>query len=183
MDILEAIKSIRNPNTEMESHPLISQRLIDLCNYRIEQEEYSSRIYLAMSNWLDDKSYSGAAKLWKKYSQEELAHADIIYDFLLGLGITPVTPSLQRPPQEFESLMQIVQLSFEHEIEVYNQCVALAKASLEESQLMLYPKALKLTEEQHEEVEKLIYWIDMFKSFGTDQITLLHIDEKMGEKA
>lgn len=179
VNILDAIKN-RSQSTNKETKSLISQRLIDLCNYRIQQEEYSSRIYSAMSKWLDDKSYTGAAKLWAKYSKEELEHAEIIYDFLLGLGIRPITPALEQPQQEFEGLVQIVNLSYEHEIEIYNQCSELAKAAFEENQLMLYPIALQLTREQHEEVSKLIVWLDMFESFGTEQITLLHIDEKMG---
>lgn len=177
MDIVTALKQSR----ENINKTLISQKLIDLCNYRIQQEEYSSRMYSAMSRWLDDKSYIGAAKLWKKYADEELTHAEIIYGFLLDLGIRPVTPELQKPPQEFKGLVEIVQLSYKHEVDVYNQCVELAKAALAETQLMLYPKALKLTEEQVEEVGKLQVWIDMFESFGTDPIVLLHIDEKMGD--
>ena len=179
-DIISAIKN-RTPVKDTKSKSLISQKLIDLCNYRIQQEEYSSRLYSAMSRWLDDKSYVGAAKLWKKYSDEELAHAEIIYGFLLDLGIRPVTPELAKPQQDFKGLVDIVNLSYAHEVDIYHQCVELAKAAYDEGQFMLYPKALKLTEEQVEEVGKLQLWIDMFESFGTEQITLLHIDEKMGE--
>lgn len=181
IDTKEILNQLKNPQTK--SNKLISQRLVDLCNYRIQQEEYSSRIYSAMSRWLDDKSYIGAAKLWKKYSDEELTHAEIIYSFLLDLGIRPVTPELPKPQQDFKGLVEIVDLSYQHEIEVYNQCAELAKVAFEENQLMLYPIALKLTQEQSEEVGKLQMWIDMFESFGTEQITLLHIDEKMGELA
>ncbi len=168
-------------NSETKSTKLISQRLIDLCNYRIQQEEYSSRIYSAMSRWLDDKSYVGAAKLWKKYSDEELTHAEIIYSFLLDLGIRPVTPELPKPQQDFKGLVDIVNLSYEHEVEVYNQCSELAKVAFEENQLMLYPIALKLTQEQAEEVGKTLKIIDMIDSFGDDKTSLLLIDIELGK--
>lgn len=184
MDIIAALKNNKESKANnSNSNPIISDNLIRLCNYRIQQEEYSSRIYAAMSRWLDDKSYLGAAKLWKKYSDEELTHAELIYSFLLDLGIRPETPELPKPEQEFEGLVQIVNLSYEHEVEIYRQCSELANAAFQENQLMLYPIALQLTREQAEELSKLQMWIDMFKSFGTEQITLLHIDEKMGELA
>lgn len=185
-EILEALKNkkmAKETTTDInaQSYDLISNKLVQLCNYRIQQEEYSNRIYLAMSKWLNNEGYLGASKLWNKYAEEELKHAEIIYNFLLDLGIQPQVPELPKPQQTFSSLMEIVKLSYEHEVEVYRQCSELAFTAFNEKQLMLYPIALKLTEEQLEEAGKLQNWLDMFKSFGTEQITLLHIDEKMGD--
>lgn len=167
-------------NINAQSYGLISDNLIDLCNYRIQQEEYSNRIYLAMSKWLNNKGYLGASSLWEKYAKEESEHAELIYNFLLDLGIQPIVPELTKPQQEFSSLMEIVKLSYEHEVEVYKQCAELAKVAFTEGQLMLYPIALHLTKEQAEEVSKLQNWLDMFVSFGTSQEVILMIDNKMG---
>ena len=46
----------------------LSEAIVKLLNYRVEQEEYSSRLYLAMSTWLNDKGFAGGAKLFKQYS-------------------------------------------------------------------------------------------------------------------
>lgn len=167
---------------QSQSHMcMISPRLIELSNYRIQQEEYSARIYKAMSMWLNNKGYFGAASLWAKYSEEELTHAAKFYDYLLKFGIQPVVPFLEKPPQEFGGLLEIVKLSYEHEVEVYRQCKELAIAAFEEQDLMLYPLALQFTAEQSEEIEKLQNWLDMFESFGTDPHVLMMIDEKMGQ--
>lgn len=167
--------------SNMGSNPLISQRLVDLCNYRIQQEEYSARIYKAMSKFLENKGYFGAASLWDKYSNEELEHAEKFYDYLLKFGIQPVVPNLDQPPQTYTSLPEIVNISYDHEIEVYNQCKELALAAFEEQDLMLYPLALQFTAEQSEELEKLQNWKDMFESFGTTPDVLLMIDQTMGK--
>ena len=45
-------------------NPMMSEEVEKLLNYRIEQEEQSSRIYLAMSMWLTNTGYLGAGKLW-----------------------------------------------------------------------------------------------------------------------
>ena len=74
--------------------PLISDKTIELLNYRIEQEDYSSRLYLSMSLWLENAGYA-SAKLWKKYSSEEANHADWARTYLLSLGIQPKTGALE----------------------------------------------------------------------------------------
>jgi len=40
-------------------NPFATQSVIDILNYRIEQEEYSSRIYHSMAMWLNDNGYMG----------------------------------------------------------------------------------------------------------------------------
>ena len=80
-------------NTKIDN-PLINNTAIEFLNYRIEQEEYSSRIYLAMSMWLNNEGFSGASSLWKKYSGEELTHSDWARTYLLSFGIQPLTPAL-----------------------------------------------------------------------------------------
>lgn len=169
------------PKQMSDTTGLVSQRLIDLCNYRIQQEEYSARIYKSMSKWLENNGYFGAASLWAKYSNEEQGHAEKFYSFMIDLGIQPVIPALEQPPQPFTGLPQIVDLSYTHEVEVYNQCKELALAAFEEQNLLLYPLALKFTEEQVEELGKLQNWKDMFKSFGTTPDVLLMIDNKMAQ--
>lgn len=168
---------------DMGSNPLFSQRLVDLCNYRIQQEEYSARIYLAMSKWLENKGYFGSAKLWKKYSDEEITHAEKFYDYLLKFGIQPIVPNLDQPQQTYMSLQEIVNISYQHEVEVYRQCKELALAAFEEQDLMLYPLALQFTSEQSEELEKMINILDMINSFGSEPAGLMLIDEKLGELA
>jgi len=53
----------------------LSAPIVKLLHYRVEQEEYSARLYMSMSTWLDDKGFVGAAKLFKQYSDEEIFHA------------------------------------------------------------------------------------------------------------
>src|SRR5260221_2271468 len=76
------------------THALISPESITLLNFRIREEEISSRIYLAMSLWLENNAFLGAAKLWRKYSNEETTHAEWARKYLLSLGITPEVPAL-----------------------------------------------------------------------------------------
>jgi len=161
-------------------NPMITEECVKHLNYRIEQEEYSSRIYLAMSMWLDDNGYKGAAKEWRTYSTEENAHADFAREYLLNLGVQPFTPSLQAPTQTFTGLPQIIEMSYEHEIEVTRQCKELASHAMKMGDHMLYELAMRYLHEQQEEMGKMQDLMDELEAFGTDKIAMRLMDNKLG---
>lgn len=160
-------------------NPLITEDMVDFLNYRIQQEEYSSRIYLSMSLYLGNKGYVNASALWKKYSDEEMVHADFARTYLLSFGIQPVTPRLDQPQQDFTGLPQIIQMSFDHEVEVSTQCKKLADAAFKKADHMLYELALKYLKEQVEEHDKTQNWVDQLEAFGTDKIAMRLLDHEM----
>ena len=94
-------------------NPLLSDHCVGYLNYRVQQEEYSARIYLSMSMWLNNEGYMGAAALWRTYSDEEMKHADIARKYMLSFGIQPATPRLDQPKQTFSGLPEIIKMSFE----------------------------------------------------------------------
>ena len=165
-------------------NPLITESCVEYLNYRIQQEEYSSRVYMAMTMWLDEKGFKGAAALWRKYSDEELTHADIARKYLLSFGVQPLTPRLDPPQQDFAgSLPEIVKISYKHEIEVSTQIKKMADHALGMKDHILYELALSYLKEQVEEHDKMQTWMDKLKTFGTDPLALRLLDNDMGEVA
>lgn len=161
---------------------VIHDELITLLNYRIEQEELSSRIYLAMSIWADVNGYAGAAKVWKGYSQEELNHAQWAYSYLVDLDILPTVPPLKQPISEFKSLPDIIIASYKHELEITSQCQDFAQKALALGDHMTLELAQRYLKEQVEELAKTNYWVDRLKAFGTDKIALRLLDDEMLNK-
>jgi len=177
------------PNSMLEGNnfgqrgknPLLSDECISVLQYRIQQEELSSRLYQAMSLWLNNEGYSGAASLWMKYSQEELTHANWSRDYLLAMGITPDVPLLTAQPNVFPGLPQIIEQSYDHEILVTKQCKELADRAFKCGDHMLYTLAGQYLKEQIEEHDKMQTWVDKLKAFGSDKIALRLLDNEMGE--
>lgn len=161
----------------------LSEAIVKLLNYRVEQEEFSSRLYLAMSTWLDDKGFVGAAKLFKTYSDEEMLHANKAKNMLLANGIRPVTPALKQPKQEFLSLADVILSAMAHEKEITTQCNALTKAAFKEENFMVAELGLWYCKEQAEELNKVQYLIDRLETFGEESNMLRELDEEMGELA
>jgi len=164
----------------------ISKKIEKLINFRIVEEEKSSRIYLAMSEYLRFHGYEGAAALWKKYSDEEMVHARKAYDYLSELDLHPITPAIPQPQIEFKSLQEICRLSYEHEMDVTNQCNDLAKAALAEGDHMTTALAQWYVTEQVEEIGKTTFWLNRIEIYGGDNmspVALAMLDEEMGDKA
>ena len=161
-------------------NPLLSDECIKVLQYRIQQEELSSRIYQSMSLWLNNEGYTGAASLWMKYSQEELTHANWSREYLLAMGITPEVPMLAAQPSSYQGLSQIIEQSYDHEILITKQCKELADKAFKAGDHMLYTLALQFTKEQVEEHDKMQTWIDKLEAFGTDKLALRFLDEEMG---
>lgn len=169
---------IKTASTKDKS-PLIDESCISFLNYRIQQEDLSSRIYLSMSMWLTNKGYLNAGKLWKKYSEEERGHADIARDYLLNMGVQPATPALEQPSEEYKGLPDIIRQSYDHEVDITNQCSDLANHALKDGSHMLYELALHYLREQNEEVGKIQDLIDQLEAFGEDKIAMRLLDHEI----
>ena len=164
---LPAIESDKEEEKEdskkEKKNALISKKGIECLNKRIENEENSSRIYLAMSMWLENKGFEGAAAVWAKYASEENNHADWARKYLLSLGVTPCTPALVQPKEEFTGLPEIIKLTFQHEVDITNECKELASCAMSEGDHMLYQLALKYLAEQQEEMSKVQDLVDQLE--------------------
>ena len=160
---------------------IISKRIIDLLQLRIKHEEFNSKVYTAMSNWLNLHAFEGASKLWKSYADDERGHKQWAVDYLLDLNILPIEPDEDEPQLEYKGLPNIIALSYQREIQTTKEVQELAKASLEEGDMLTFGLAQKYVAEQVEEIQKIQFWIDYLVSFGDSGTSLQLLDEKMGD--
>ena len=152
----------------------LQSSILEQVNYRISQEEISSRLYYAISIFLNYKGYSGAAKLFEKYSNEELVHAQWSYDYLLSLNILPDVRPITTPTQgsEFKDLSNIIELTLKHENEITIQCNKFAKMCSDSGDLITFSLAQKYCKEQIEEMDKANYWVDRLNLFGNSPVAM-----------
>lgn len=162
-------------------NPFASDAVIKILNYRIEQEESSSRLYHAMSMWLNDHGFMGAAKAWQADADGEMEHAGWAKEYLLDMGVQPEIPALPKPQQSFTGLCDIVKLSYKHEVMVTEQCNELAKQAHKSGDFLLHQLAHKFLVEQQEELGKLQTILDKLEAFGEDKIALRLLDNELGQ--
>lgn len=162
---------------------MISETLKQLVNYRINQEEFSARLYHAMELWLDDKAFLGAAKLYKRFEEEEYKHAYWAMDYLLSIKVKPEVQQIAEPQNNFNSLHDIIYKTLEHEKLITKQCEELAKAALKEMDLKVFDLAQRYIHEQIEELNKAFTLVDLANNYGQERLAIMELDEKLGEMA
>lgn len=161
---------------------LISQKTIDLLNYRIQQEQMTSKNYEQMFLWLKNESYFNAAELWKKNYEDELEHAGWAKEYLLSFNVMPELATIPEPENLFTSFEDIVNKTYDFEVETTKQCRELAKHALEEGDYNLLTLANKFNEEQIEEMNSINDLKDIIKLSSDKLIVELYIKENLIEK-
>jgi ferritin len=160
---------------------VISDKIIKLLQERIQHEEANSKAYTAMSNWLNLNGYIGASKLWKSYSDDELAHKGWAVQYLLDLNILPIEPSEEQPQVNFKGLPNIIALSMQREMKTTEEVKELGKQCLTDNDLMTFGLAQRYIAEQVEEIQKIQTWVDRLLAFGDDKVALRLLDDEMGK--
>lgn len=159
----------------------MKKEAIELLQWRIQQEQQSSKIYEQMAYVLEDKSFFGAAKLWKKYAAEELEHAEWAADYLLSFNVTPELRKLEQPVNDYPCLVDIINATLEHETLITQQCNDLVTKAQELGDHNLCTLGLKYCEEQINEMAKAYNLVTLLDTFGTDKIALKLLDEQLGD--
>lgn len=157
----------------------LSGNMVELLNYRIQQEELSSRIYLAMSVSLDDMGYKTASKLWKKFSDEELSHANKAREFLLSFDILPETRPLESVKQDYKGLPEIIRDTLKHEELITTQCQELSKKSLQENNMLVFSLGQFYCAEQVEEMSKSFDLVNLLDLYGEDKLALKMLEHEL----
>lgn len=162
---------------------MLSEKIIGLLQYRINEEEKAARLYLAMSQWLSFNGYDGGGKLWYEYYEEELTHAGWAYEYLQEKNVMPIAAGIVAPITDFEGICDIVNKSYEHELTISASCNDLAIACHEEGDYMTNQLADKYLKEQAEEEAKFMALNDRIKAFGESPEALRLLDNEMAKIA
>lgn len=142
---------------------LLSKEAIDELTFRVNSEEFSSRLYHNMSLWFEDKGYINLAKLYENYSQEEMKHAGFAKEFLLSYNLKPELRALQSPEAEYKDCEDILSSTLDHEIKITTECQELSKNALKRGEMTLFTLAQKYCAEQVEELKKSYDLVNIYK--------------------
>jgi ferritin len=151
----------------------IEQKQIDILNYRIQQEQYSSKVYEQMSLFLQNESYIGMAKVWKKFADEELEHANIAKDYLLSFDIMPELMVIDEPINTFTSPQDVIQKTYDHECKITEECLELSSKAMEWQDWTLFALGQKYNEIQRIEMDEVNTLLDISK-MTNDNLILDH---------
>lgn len=161
----------------------LSDKIVELLNFRIKAELESSYLYEAMSVYLDFRGYSNAAKVWRKDAEGERGHAQWTIDYMLGMDIQPVIPTIDTIKiQDFKGIKELIDATVVHEDLVTKQCNELAIAAMLEKDLITHQfVSSKYLAEQIEELQKVLERQKYVELYANDNFAIeSYFKEQLG---
>lgn len=95
--------------------PLISEKFNEALNKQVGEELNSAYIYLSMSSWLKEHSFSKLSSWFFTQYNEELSHAYKFINYVIDVGGTAKIPAIPEPKSDWSSVKEIVVTAYAHE--------------------------------------------------------------------
>ena len=167
---------------KLEELEMISDTMEKELNKQINAEMYSAYLYLSMSSEASFKGLSGMAHWFYVQAQEEMTHAQKIYNYLNSRGGRVLLETIDQPPTEFGSLMQTFEAVLDHEKKVtamINNLVDLAAEAKDHATAIFLQWFVT---EQVEEEESASDVIAKLKLLAEAAGGLLMLDKELGTR-
>ena len=161
---------------------MIDSKVADALNKQINQEMTASYHYYAMSAHFEQKNLGGFASWMMVQRNEELAHADRLYRYVLDRGGEVVLEAIEKPRTEFDSIRDVFQFAFETEKAntlSINELYTLAKSVNDYATLSHLQWFIDEQVEEEKTFDDALALIDMA---GDDRSALILLNEKLGAR-
>lgn len=161
---------------------MLSDKMIKGINGQINKEIYSSYLYLGMASYANEIGLVGIANWFTVQVQEELSHAQKMYNYVNQQGGRVMLESIDKPPQEFKSATDLFKSTLEHEQKVtalINDLLSLARAEKDNATEIFMQWFVT---EQVEEESNATEILQKLKLIGNDGNGLLTIDNDLAQR-
>ncbi|MBN1981949.1 MAG: ferritin [Chitinivibrionales bacterium] len=162
---------------------MVNKKIEDALNKQINNEMYSAYLYMSMSSWADNQGYKGFAKWFMVQYHEEMFHAMKLFGYLQKQGLQPHLATIKEPPNEFSSLLDMFEKTYEHEKFVTKSIYDLTNLAIAEkdhaTQILLQWYVMEQVEEEQNDTE-IIAKLKMAKE---NVGGLLILDRELGSRA
>ena len=161
---------------------MISKSMSDALNGQINLEMWSSYLYLSMSLYFESEGRRGFANWYRVQSQEEYTHALALIDYVHSRGSRAVLQPITGVPAVWESTLDAVVATFQHEQKVTEQINALYSQAIEEKDYATRQMLNAFIAEQVEEEETVQHIIEDLSLVGNDGTGLFQIDRELATR-
>lgn len=161
---------------------MLSPKLQDALNEQINAEMWSAYFYLAMAMHFEAEGRPGIANWYNVQWQEELAHAEILRNYVNSRGGRVVLKAIDAVPTSWEHELDAFSATLAHEQKVtslINELYALAEAEKD------YATRARLDwfiNEQVEEEDNVSKLIDRLKLIGDNGLALYTLDQELAAR-
>ena len=161
---------------------MLSKKMIDVFSGQINRELYSAYLYLAMASYATSEGLKGIANWFNVQVQEEVSHAQKMYDYVNQQGGRVMLKDIEAPPQEFKSPVDLFEKTLDHEKIVSGLINKLVDIAREEKDHASEIFLQWFVTEQVEEEANPTDIIQKFKLMGKSGDALFMIDNELEQR-
>jgi ferritin len=160
----------------------MNDRIQAAFNEQINEELFSSYVYLAMSAHLETMNLEGFTSWMRLQAQEELGHAMRLFDHINRRGGRVALKAIGEPPSDFGTPLQVFEKALSHEQHITACIGALYKVAQEENDYAAQVELQWFINEQVEEEENTGRVVEQLRMAGDNKGALLMLDRELGQR-
>lgn len=161
---------------------MLSERLVSELNRQINYELYSAYLYTAMEIYFLDRGLGGFANFFKVQTQEELAHARILFEYVYRKNGRVALEAIDKPEADFTGILDVFEKALAHEKFVTGRIYKLVDIAIEEREHATDSFLRWFVDEQVEEEESFQGLVDRLNLMGDKPSNLFMIDAELAKR-
>ena len=161
---------------------MISKTIQTAIIKQINEEIYSSYLYLSMAAYFDSMNLPGFAHWMKVQSDEERSHAMKFYGYVYDRGGSVTFESIEKPPAKFKSPLDVFNQVLSHEEKITGLINKLYELSMKEKDYPTQNLLQWFISEQVEEEKNDTEIINYLKTLGDSPVSLMMLDRRLAER-
>ncbi len=160
----------------------MNQEVLKMVQEQVNKELYSAYLYLAMSGWCSENSYSGFEKWMRTQVKEEMAHAAYMINYIQDRGYAIELETIKKPEGKWDSILDIFEASYAHERLVTKSITDIFIKARAVSDIKSESFFQWFISEQIEEEKTVSDIIGRLKIAGSSGDALLMLDKEYGSR-
>ena len=161
---------------------MISKKMEAAFNEQVAAEFYSAHLYLSMSAYLESIDLPGFANWMRVQYQEEVTHAEKIFDYVIERDGRAVSKAWDAPPAEWKSALDVFETAYAHEQKVTGLINDLMDLAFSEKDHAANIFLQWFVNEQVEEEASAKAIVQQLKLLGDSKGGLFQIDRELGRR-
>ncbi len=111
---------------------MLTKKMHEALNRQVNREMYSAYLYLSMAAFSEHIGLKGFAHWFEAQAREEMEHAMRFYRYLLDQGAKITLETIEKPPADFASALDMFEKTLEHEKAVTKMITDLTELAMAE---------------------------------------------------
>lgn len=161
---------------------MIKEKILKVLNKQLNEELYSSYLYLSMSTYFSSLNFDGFAKWMRMQSAEEYGHGMKIYDYVLQRDGKVVLTKIETPKAVWKSSLEVFQETLKHEQHISASINNIVNLAIQEKDHATSQFFQWFIGEQVEEEANASNILEKMKMVGDNKGGLFMLDRELGQR-